>query len=77
MVVVSRSAGARESSDPRVEYRSVRDRDREQMSEVIAGASVVYDLAMPLGSLWEDWERGVIAGGINVAEACLENMCAG
>ena len=73
VVVVSRSAGARESSDPRVEYRSGAIEDRAQMSEVIAGASVVYDLAMPVGLLWEDWERGVIAGGINIAEACLEN----
>ena len=39
--------------------------DRARMSELIAGASVVYDLAMPVGLVWEDWEREVIAGGIN------------
>ena len=73
VVVVSRSSGARESTNPRVEYRSGAITDRAQISQLLAGASVVYDLAMPVGMLWEDWERGVIAGGINVAEACLEN----
>jgi len=73
VVVVSRSSGARESSNPRVEYRSGAITDRAQMSQLLAGASVVYDLAMPVGAVWEDWERGVIAGGMNVAEACLEN----
>ena len=73
VIVVSRTAGTRESSNPRVEYRSGAITDRAQMSQLLAGASVVYDLAMPVGAVWEDWERGVIAGGLNVAEACLEN----
>jgi len=73
VVVVSRTSGARESSNPRIEYRSGEITDRAQMSKLLAGASVVYDLAMPVGLVWEDWERGVIAGGMNVAEACLEN----
>lgn len=47
--------------------------DRARMTELLASASVVYDLAMPVGLVWEDWERGVIAGGTIVAEACLEN----
>jgi nucleoside-diphosphate-sugar epimerase len=73
VVVVSRSAGARRSTDPRVEYQSGAITDRARMSQVIAGADVVYDLAMDAGKAWEDWERGVIAGGMNVAEACLEH----
>jgi nucleoside-diphosphate-sugar epimerase len=73
VVVVSRSSGSRESSNPRVEYRPGAITDRAQMSQLLAGASVVYDLAMPVGAVWADWERGVIAGGMNVAEACLEN----
>ncbi len=73
VVVVSRSSGARRSTDPRIEYQSGAITDRARMSEVTAGASVVYDLAMSAGAVWADWEREVIAGGINVAEACLEN----
>ena len=72
VVVVSRSSGARRSSDSRVQYQSGAITDRARMTELFTGASVVYDLAMPVGLVWEDWERGVIAGGINVAEACLD-----
>lgn len=73
VVVVSRSAGARRSTDPRVEYQSCAVADRERLSQLIAGASVVYDLAMTVGIVWQDWEREVIGGAMNVAEACLEN----
>lgn len=73
VVVVSRSSGSRDSTNPRVEYQSGAMTDRARMSELFAGANVVYDLAMQAGLVWEDWERGVIAGGMNVAEACLEN----
>ncbi len=73
VVVVSRSSGARRSTDSRVEYQSGAVADRGRMLELIAGASVVYDLAMTVGIVWEDWEREVIAGAINVAEACLEH----
>jgi nucleoside-diphosphate-sugar epimerase len=73
VVVVSRKSGGRDSTNPRVEYQSGEITDRARMTELFAGASVVYDLAMPVGLVWEDWERGVIAGGAIVAEACLEN----
>ena len=75
VVVVSRSSGARRSNDPRVEYQSGHVADRARMSELIAGAAVVYDLAMGVDSswVWKDWEREVIAGAVNVAEACLES----
>ena len=73
VVVVSRSAGNRRSTDPRIEYQSGIVSNRERMLEVIAGASVVYDLAMTAGLVWEDWEREVIAGAMNVAEACIAN----
>ena len=72
VVVVSRSSGSRHSSDPRIEYQSGNVTDKARMSELIAGASVVYNLAMSSGAIWEDWERDVIAGDVNVAEACLE-----
>jgi nucleoside-diphosphate-sugar epimerase len=71
--VVSRSSGSRRSSDPRIEYRSAGVTDRARLSELISGASVVYNLAMSSGAVWEDWERDVIAGDVNVAEACLEH----
>ncbi len=73
VVVVSRTAGSRDSANPRIEYQSGEITDQARMSQLLAGASCVYDLAMPVGLVWEDWERGVIAGGINVAEACLAN----
>jgi nucleoside-diphosphate-sugar epimerase len=73
VVVVSRSAGARRSTDSRIEYQYGTVTDRARMFELIAGASVVYDLALNAGLVWEDWEREVIAGAMNVAEACLEN----
>jgi nucleoside-diphosphate-sugar epimerase len=73
VVVVSRSAGSRRSTDPRIEYQAGSVTDRARMSELIAGASVVYNLAMASGAVWEDWERDVIAGDINVAEACLSH----
>ncbi len=73
VVAISRTSGGRDSANPRVEYQSGEITDRARMLELLAGASVVYDLAMPVGLIWEDWERGVIAGGINVAEACLAN----
>jgi nucleoside-diphosphate-sugar epimerase len=73
VVVVSRSSGARRSTDPRIEYQAGAVADKARMMELIAGASVVYDLAMTAALFWEDWEREVIAGAINVAEACLAN----
>ncbi len=73
VVVVSRSSGSRRSTDPRIEYQSGAVADAEAISQVIAGASVVYDLAMTAGIVWEDWEREVIAGGVNVANACLQH----
>ena len=71
VVVVSRSSGARRSTDSRVEYQAGAVANKDRMLELIAGASVVYDLAMTVGIVWEDWEREVIAGAMNVAEACL------
>ncbi len=73
VVVVSRSSGARRSTDSRVEYQAGAVSNKARMMELIAGASVVYDLAMTAAIAWEDWEREVIAGAINVAEACLAN----
>ena len=73
VVVVSRSAGKQNSSNPRVEYQSGATTDRERMSELIAGASVVYNLAVAAGKVWADWERDLITGDMNVAEACLEH----
>ncbi len=71
VVVVSRSSGARRSNDPRIEYQAGAVADKARMLELVAGASVVYDLALTVGIVWEDWEREVIAGAINVAETCL------
>ena len=73
VVVVSRSLGGRRSADPRIAYQAGSVTDRARLSELIAGASVVYDLAMSSGAVWQDWERDVIAGAVNVAEACLEH----
>ncbi len=72
VVVVSRSSGARRSTN-RVEYQAGAVSNKARMMELIAGASVVYDLAVTAGIVWEDWEREVIAGAMNVAEACLAN----
>jgi len=73
VVVVSRSSGNRRSNDPGVEYQSGSVTDRARMSEVVAGASVVYNLAVSAGRVWADWERDLIAGDMNLAEACLEH----
>lgn len=73
VVVVSRSAGSRHSNDSRVEYQAGSVTDAERISQLIAGAAVVYDVAMTVGFLWEDWERDVIPGAMNVANACLQH----
>ena len=73
VAVVSRSAGKHSSSNPRIEYQSGATTDRARMSELIAGASVVYNLAVAAGKGWADWERDLITGDMNVAEACLEH----
>jgi nucleoside-diphosphate-sugar epimerase len=72
VVVVSRSSGGRRSNDPRIEYQSGNVTDRDRMSELVSGASVVYNLAVSAGRLWADWERELIAGDMNLADACLE-----
>ena len=73
VVVVSRSAGARRSTSPRVEYCFGSVSDKERMWQIVAGASVVYDLSLGGGPQWEDYEREVIGGATNVARACLEH----
>src|SRR6516165_2320093 len=72
VVVVSRSSGGRRSSNPCIEYHSGRVADRDRMSQLIAGASVVYDLSMAGGATWEDWKREVIDAAVSVAEICLD-----
>jgi len=72
VVVVSRSAGMRRSSDPRVEYQTGTVTDVERVSQLLAGAQIVYDLSVPSAMVWADWERDVIGGAMNVAEACLQ-----
>jgi nucleoside-diphosphate-sugar epimerase len=70
--VVSRSS-SRVSTDPRIEYHAGDVSDAARMREVIAGSSLVYDLSMGGGRTWADYEREVIGGAMNVANACLEH----
>jgi nucleoside-diphosphate-sugar epimerase len=73
VVVTSRSAGRRRSDDPRLSYRSVGVSDAAGISEVIEGASVVYDLSMAFGTTWEEHKREVVDSAVNVARACRKH----
>jgi len=72
VVVVSRSSGG-PSSNPQIEYRAGDVSDAGRMRELIQGSSVVYDLSMGGGISWQDYEREVVGGAVNVAMACLEH----
>jgi len=73
VTVVSRSAGRRRGDDPGVVYRDGDVTDAARMSELVAGASAVYDLSMGGGATWEAVERLAVGGARNVARACLEH----
>jgi len=73
VVVISRSAGARTSDDPRLTFRSVAVTDAEGISSVIEGANVVYDLSMSGGLTWEEHKKEVVDSAIHVARACQKH----
>jgi nucleoside-diphosphate-sugar epimerase len=73
VLVVSRSAGSRHSSDARLSYTSGSVTDAARMLEITRGAACVYDLSLVGGATWADVERDVIGGAANVARACLKN----
>jgi len=73
VTVASRSAGARQGEDPRVVYRTANVADADRVSGLAEGMTVVYDLSMGAPSRWEDYEREVIGGAVNVARACLRH----
>jgi len=72
VIAVSRSAGNKQSDHPRLQFRSASVSDPQQVSAVIAGADVVYDLSMPFGDAdWASWQAKVVDSAVNVARACL------
>jgi len=73
VVVTSRSAGKISSDDPRLSYRSAEVSDEAGISEVIEGASVVYDLSMAFGDSWEEHKRKVVDSAVNIARACRKH----
>ena len=70
VVVVSRSAGLGQTEEPGLRYFRAEVADRERITQVIEGASVVYHLAMGGGATWADYERDFIGGALNIAAAC-------
>jgi nucleoside-diphosphate-sugar epimerase len=73
VVVTSRSAGRLKSDDQRLSYRSAEVSDDAAISNVIEGASVVYDLSMAFGATWEEHKRQVVDSAVNVALACRKH----
>jgi nucleoside-diphosphate-sugar epimerase len=73
VVVTSRSAGKKQSDNPRLTYRSAGISDTAELSELIDGANIVYDLASSFGATWEEHRREAVDGPINVARACLKH----
>jgi nucleoside-diphosphate-sugar epimerase len=73
VVVTSRSAGKRTSDDPHLFFESVSVSDAEEISRVIEGASVVYDLSMAFGATWEEHKKEVVDSAVNVARACQQH----
>ena len=73
VVVTSRSAGGRASSNPRLSYQSVGVSDTAELERVIAGAAVVYDLSMAFGANWEEHKKLVVDSAANLARACQKH----
>jgi nucleoside-diphosphate-sugar epimerase len=73
VVVTSRSAGNKRSDNPRLTYRSAGVSDTAELSELIDGASVVYDLASSFGATLDEHMRIAVDGAVNVARACLKH----
>ena len=73
VTVVSRSSGSRRSTDPRLFYAAGSVTDAARTGDLIEGATCVYDLSMAGGSTWEEVEREVIGGAVNVARACVKH----
>ena len=70
VTVVSRSAGAGGKEEPGIRFVKAGVADSARIDAAIAGASVVYHLAMGGGPAWEDYQRDFIDGTLNVARAC-------
>lgn len=73
VTVVGRSARPAQGERSGVRYIPASVADAGRIREVIAGASVVYDLSMGGGLTWADFERDFIQGARNVAAACREH----
>lgn len=57
------------NANPRLHRADVSN--RASVDAVVAGADVVFNLASGGGNAWSDFERDIIGGARNVAEACL------
>ena len=75
VVVTSRSAGNRQSHNPRLSYRSVSVTDSAALPALIEGASVVYDLSTPgsAAPTWEEYKPEAVDGPLKMARVCLEH----
>lgn len=54
-------------------YRRGDLQDAESAARVIAGATVVYDLSLPLGASWSQFPRRCLTSAANLAEASLQH----